>query len=337
MSNESVPGDVIPDVLDLKLNELSPDIIKEMTTEMERLPQHVSLNLGRAFIDTYSLTIKAKTVTCAQLLVKTFKHRGAQIEVSQFLQFLHQFGDRKVAESFCDLLISWYRHETMQHKNKLFNSRQLQQQMTPILNSQNNTFQQAQQPQSQTVTPVPQRHQQVSPLGTVGVGGGLGGVGLNPIYGSALAAAPAHLRTPVLRHSASIPASATMATTYYQPQPQQPPTQQHFVQTSNNMAAGKFFNNNNNHLAHHAQSPLMTHAFNGSSQSQQQQHLQQQQQQPSTLPISTAVNTTSESSSVAAQNMQHLVNYAQMPTLNVHKRPVQEENSSEVGEDDVFD
>ena len=105
-------------VSDLKLNELSPDIIKEMTTEMERLPQHVSLNLGRAFIDTYNLTIKAKTITCAQLLVKTFKHRGAQIEVSQFLQFLHQFGDRKVAESFCDLLISWYRHETMQHKNR---------------------------------------------------------------------------------------------------------------------------------------------------------------------------------------------------------------------------
>ena len=80
------------------------------------MSQFVSLNLGRAFIDNFDLKIKAKSVTCAQLLTKVFKHKGSQISVSQFLHFLHQFGDRQVAEAYCDLLIRWYRHETSRHR-----------------------------------------------------------------------------------------------------------------------------------------------------------------------------------------------------------------------------
>ena len=160
--------------------------------------------------------------------------------------------------------------------------------------------------------------------GTVGIG-----APGNPLYGASV---PAHLRTPVLRHSASIPASTTMATNFYQapsgPQMSQQPTGPHFVQSNNASAAmtamaatNKYFNNNsiNNNQTAATQSPLMNHAYNA----------QSMQQQAPSLPISTVPET--------PPNMQHLINYAQMPTLNVHKRPVQEENSSEVGEDDVFD
>ena len=55
--------------------------------------------------------------------------------------------------------------------NRLLNSRtaQQQQQITPsaVVAALNNSFQQMapQQPSSQTVTPLPHRHQQVSPLG----------------------------------------------------------------------------------------------------------------------------------------------------------------------------
>ena len=123
-----------------------------------------------------------------------------------------------------------------------------------------------------------------------------------------------------------------MATNFYQapsgPQMSQQPAGPHFVQSNNASAAmtamaatNKYFNNNsiNNNQTAATQSPLMNHAYNA----------QSMQQQAPSLPISTVPET--------PPNMQHLINYAQMPTLNVHKRPVQEENSSEVGEDDVFD
>jgi len=177
----------------LKLSDLSSDIVKEMTLEMEKVSQFVSLNLGRAFIDNFDLKIKAKTVTCAQLLAKVFKHKGSHISVSQFLHFLHQFGDRQVAEAYCDLLIRWYRHETSRHR------------MTGQFSQGNATINTI----KQSATISSKSHPAMSLVANYPNGGGSGGGSMitpQVGYGTpGMSHSRHHMMAPMSRHSLAVP------------------------------------------------------------------------------------------------------------------------------------